>query len=89
VLPGPATSRPSMADMTEIAGVIAPSPKSIAAPPMTTDRCESKTNRSSLRRRWHRSREQSENPALTVVVDSHDERHILETNDHNERPYEE
>ena len=57
--PGAATSRPSTADSTEIAGVMTPSPKKIAVPKMPTT--------SSRRRSGGRSRTACEASASMAI----------------------
>ena len=78
---------PSIADSTEIAGVIMLSPKNSAAP-----KTPSAANISAVRRRPcsdpHRrnKRDEGHDAALAVVVGTHHEAHVGERDDEHDRP---
>ena len=81
---GAATSRPSTAERTEIAGVSKPSPKNRQAPPMPT-RVERPADPCS-RRDALGQRHQREDAALATVVGAHHQQHVLHGDDQHERP---
>ena len=79
---GLTTLRPPIAEVTEIAGVIIPSPKNSPAPKMP-----SVTSRAvrPIRLRWI-ERGQRHDPAVTAVVGAHDEAGVLDRDLDHQRP---
>ena len=76
------TLRPSTADSTEIAGVIIASPKKKAAP--TTPRMRTKLSLAPQRLlgKHHKGKD----AAFTLVVGAHQDQHIFDRHDEDERP---
>ncbi len=81
-----ATPMPSTAEMTEIAGVITPSPKSIAAPTTTITTKPGRFGRDAALGPRQQQRQQRQDAALAVVVDPHDDAHVLDADDDDQRP---
>ena len=71
--------------MTEIAGVIIPSPM-IIAPPITTTQKPIGTHRHAEDARRLGPRQQREDSAFAIVVDAHEHRDVLNAHDEKERP---
>ena len=79
-----ATLSPSTAEITEIAGVMIPSPKSMAAPVATT--IVTIRPSTGCRTSGAGEREQREDAALAFVIDAHQAPDVLHADDERQEP---
>ena len=83
---GAATFTPSIADNTEIAGVIMLSPKNSEAPKRPRAARISRRSPTAGRPSTPYQRDQGHDAALAVVVRPHDQQHVRDRDDDRDRP---